>query len=387
MGHVRNYTIGDALARHYRKKGLNVLHPIGWDAFGMPAENAAIKHSLHPKKWTYENINYMRGELNSLGLSFSKSREFATSDPLYTKWEQKIIIEMFKKGLLYRENTTINWCESCHTVLANEQVEDGKCWRCESIVTHKQMPGYYIDILSYAEELLKDLDKLEGKWPSQVLIMQRNWIGKSEGVEFEFKLSQKSKGLLGGNFDGFKVFTTRADTIFGVTYSALAPEHPIVEYMLVNSLLPDEVKKAIENIRNMSERERSQAQKEGYPLEIDVIHPLTKEKIPLWVANFVLIGYGGGAVMAVPAHDERDFEFASIYNLPIKRVIEGGELPFVDDGTLINSGEFNGLHSAEAREKITTILEEKGLGEAKINYKLRNWGVSRQRYFGEHLYL
>jgi len=383
MGHVRNYTIGDALARYYRKKGINVLHPIGWDAFGMPAENAAIKNHLHPKKWTYENIDYMRGELQSLGLSFSKEREFATCDPLYTKWEQKFIIEMFHKGLLYRKDSKVNWCKSCHTVLANEQVEDGRCWRCDNLVTHKQMPGYYINILSYADELLDDLSKLEGKWPSQVLTMQKNWIGKSRGLEFKFELSDESKEKLGGKFQGFEVFTTRADTIFGVTYSALAPEHPVVEYLIKNDLLPKEVVDAIEKIVNMSERERSQAEKEGYPLGINVIHPLTKEKIPVWTANFVLASYGGGAVMAVPAHDERDFEFALKYNLPIKRVIEGGKkLPFTEDGILIYSGEFSGLDSKTARDKIIEYFEQNSLGREKINFKLRDWGVSRQRYWG-----
>jgi leucyl-tRNA synthetase len=384
MGHVRNYTIGDALARYYRKKGFNVLHPIGWDAFGMPAENAAIKHKLHPKKWTYENIDYMRKELNSLGLSFSKKREFATCDPLYTKWEQKFIIEMFKKGLLYRQKSVVNWCESCHTVLANEQVEEGKCWRCGNLVVHKKMPGYYIDILSYADELLEDLKKLEGKWPTQVLTMQKNWIGKSKGLEFKFELTKESKEKLGNNFDGFEVFTTRADTIFGVTYSALAPEHQIVEYLIKNDLLPQNTKEALLKIINTSERERSQAEKEGYYLGIDVIHPLTKEKIPVWSANFVLASYGGGAVMAVPAHDERDFEFASKYNLPIKRVIEGGDgkLPFTQDGILIDSGDFSGLNSKEARKKIIEFFEKNGLGKEKTNFKLRNWGVSRQRYWG-----
>ena len=266
MGHVRNYTIGDALARYYRKQGFNVLHPIGWDAFGMPAENAAIKHGLHPKKWTYDNIDYMRKELSALGLSFSKDREFATCDPLYTKWEQEFIIKMFDSGLMYRENNTVNWCESCHTVLANEQVEEGCCWRCDNPVVQKQMPGYYLDILRYAQELLDDLKLLEGKWPSQVITMQRNWIGRSEGLEFRFELSDESKRLLNNKFDGYNVFTTRADTIFGVTYSALAPEHQIVEYMLENNLLPEDTANAIKRIKNMSERDRAQAQKEGYPL-------------------------------------------------------------------------------------------------------------------------
>ncbi len=382
MGHVRNYAIGDALARYYRKQGFNVLHPMGWDAFGMPAENAAIKHKLHPKKWTYENIDYMRDELKALGLSFSKEREFATCDPLYTKWEQEFIIKMYESGLLYRESTTVNWCESCHTVLANEQVEDGKCWRCDSEVLQKDMPGYYLDILKYAEELLQDLKKLEGKWPSQVLTMQSNWIGKSQGLEFEFELSKESKEKLGGKFDKYTVFTTRPDTIFGVTYSALAPEHPIVKYLLDNNLLEAETAEKIEAILNMPEVERAKQDKEGYPLGISVIHPLTGKEVPVWVANFVLASYGGGAVMAVPAHDERDFEFATKYSLPIVRVISGGELPHTGEGVLENSGKFDGMPNKQAQKEIIKLFESKGLGKGTVNYKLRNWGISRQRYWG-----
>ena len=382
MGHVRNYAIGDAIARYERKKGVNVLHPIGWDAFGMPAENAAIKHKRHPKEWTYENIDYMRRELKSLGFSFSKEREFATCDPLYTKWEQEFIIKMFKSGLLYRENSVINWCESCHTVLANEQVEEGRCWRCDNLVIQKEMPGYYIDIVSYAQELLDDLKLLEGKWPSQVLTMQSNWIGRSEGLEFKFEFSDESKQKLSGCFDGYSVFTTRPDTIFGVTYSALAPEHSVVKHLLDNNLLDKQTSSKIRAIINMSERERAQAEKEGYPLGLSVIHPLTGEDIPVWTANFVLASYGGGAVMAVPAHDERDFEFATKYNLPIKRVIEGGELPYTGDGKLINSGIFSGKDSKSVRKEIIDFFEAEGLGTKDINYKLRNWGISRQRYWG-----
>ena len=383
MGHVRNYAIGDALARYYRKQDYNVLHPIGWDAFGMPAENAAIKHKLHPKKWTYENIDYMRKELSSLGFSFSRSREFATCDALYTRWEQEFIIGMYEKGLLYRESTTVNWCEPCHTVLANEQVEEGCCWRCGTEVQQREMPGYYIDIVSYAEELLDDLKLLEGKWPNQVLTMQRNWIGKSQGLEFSFQLSEESRAKLNGKFEGYQVFTTRPDTIYGVTYSALAAEHPIVKYMIDHHLLESETADAIIRIANSSERDRAQAEKEGYPLGIDVIHPLTGEKIPVWTANFVLASYGGGAVMAVPAHDERDFEFATAYGLPIRRVIEGGEgLPYSGSGTLTESGRFSCLESSDAKDAIINIFEERGIGRGTTNYKLRNWGVSRQRYWG-----
>ena len=383
MGHVRNYAIGDAFARYYRKQDFNVLHPIGWDAFGMPAENAAIKHGRHPKEWTYSNIDYMRKELNTLGLSFSKTREFATCDELYTKWEQEFIIKMFEEKLLYRESTTVNWCEDCHTVLANEQVEEGCCWRCDNEVQLKEMPGYYLDIIKYADDLLEDLKELEGKWPSQVLTMQSNWIGKSQGLEFEFELSAESQEKLGGNFEKYTVFTTRPDTIYGVTYSALAAEHPITKYLIDHDLLDEGVAQKITHIANMTERERAQADKEGYPLGISVIHPLTGEEIPVWTANFVLASYGGGAVMAVPAHDERDFEFASKYDLPIKRVISGGdELSYTLEGELVDSAAFTGLGNYEAKAKIIGMFEEAGFGKGTTNFKLRNWGVSRQRYWG-----
>jgi len=383
MGHVRNYAIGDAFARYYRKQDFNVLHPIGWDAFGMPAENAAIKHGRHPKDWTYSNIDYMRKELNTLGLSFSKTREFATCDELYTKWEQEFIIKMFEEGLLYRESTTVNWCEDCHTVLANEQVEEGCCWRCDNPVELKEMPGYYLDIIKYADDLLGDLKQLEGKWPNQVLTMQENWIGKSQGLEFEFELSEASKAKLGGNFEKYTVFTTRPDTIYGVTYSALAAEHPITKYLLDNDLLESDVTEKIVTITNMTEIERAKEGKEGYDLGLTVIHPLTKEEIPVWTANFVLASYGGGAVMAVPAHDERDFEFATKYNLPIKRVIMGGEeLPYTLEGDLENSDTFTGVKNTEAKAQIISYFEQNILGKGTTNYKLRNWGISRQRYWG-----
>ena len=383
MGHVRNYAIGDAFARYYRKQNFNVLHPIGWDAFGMPAENAAIVNGRHPKDWTYSNIDYMRKELNTLGLSFSKTREFATCDPLYTKWEQEFIIKMFEQKLLYRESTTVNWCEPCHTVLANEQVEEGCCWRCGNEVKLKEMQGYYLDILKYADELLEDLKLLEDKWPSQVLTMQSNWIGKSQGLSFEFELSDSSKAKLGGNFERYTVFTTRPDTIYGVTYSALAPEHPITKYLLAEALLDANVSERILEITNMTEIERAKEGKEGYDLGLSVIHPLTGEEIPVWTANFVLASYGGGAVMAVPAHDERDFEFATQYTLPIKRVISGGEaLPYTLEGELVDSDTFTGRKNTEAKAEIIALFEAKALGRGTTNYKLRNWGVSRQRYWG-----
>ncbi len=390
MGHVRNYSIGDAMARYYRKQNYNVLHPIGWDAFGMPAENAAIKHGRHPKDWTYSNIAYMRKELNSLGLSFSETREFATCDELYTKWEQEFIIKMFEEKLLYRESTTVNWCESCHTVLANEQVEEGCCWRCDNEVELKEMPGYYLDIKKYSDELLDDLKLLNGKWPSQVQSMQSNWIGKSQGLEFSFKFSDTSKEKLDDKFEGFEVFTTRADTVYGVTYTALAPEHPIVKALIRNSLIDIDIAEKITAMGNMTEIERAKADKEGYDLGLTVIHPLTGEEIPVWTANFVLASYGGGAVMSVPTHDERDFEFATKYELPLKYVISGDlesealapKKVYIGEGKLINSQKFNGMKNSEAKSAIIELFEEKNLGKGTTNYKLRNWGISRQRYWG-----
>lgn len=436
MGHVRNYCIGDALARHYRKMGYNVLHPIGWDSFGMPAENAAIKHKIHPKKWTYENIDTMRSELESLGLSFSKSREFATSDAIYTRFEQEFFIQMWEKGLIYRKEAFLNWCPNDKTVLANEQVIDGKCWRCDTPVVQKEINQYYMKITAYAEELLRDLDALEGHWANQVITMQRNWIGKSRGLEFDFALDSHSCERLGlnageilesresraNNKDSntldstIRVFTTRPDTIYGVTYCALAPEHALVKRALELGLCDSATSEAIKAMQNTSERDRASAQKAGFDLGLKLIHPLTGEKLPLWVANYVLIEYGSGAVMAVPAHDERDFEFATKYNLPIKRVIveskntaknadcvakskedsefkahsskqdksEIGDIAqaFINDGILVDSAEFSGLSSEQARAKIIAHFESKNLGQGVTNYKLRDWGVSRQRYWG-----
>ena len=387
MGHVRNYTIGDAMARYYRNQGFNVLHPIGFDSFGMPAENAAIKHNIHPRVWTYENIDYMIKELDSLGLSFSKKRLLATSDPLYTKWEQEFFIKMYEKGLVYRKNAIVNWCEHDKTVLANEQVEDGKCWRCGHEVIQKNMPGYYLKITDYADELLSDLKKLEGKWPPQVITMQENWIGKSEGLEFFLKFDEESRNLLDG-IPGFKVFTTRADTIYGVSYTAVAPEHKVVEKLLNKNLLDEKTTKKIKSILKQSPRQRQESDKDGVFLNLYVIHPLTNEKIPVWLANFVLADYGDGAVMAVPAHDERDYEFASKFNLAIKQSIKpqdgkyDSSKAFVDDGILVNSDEFTGLKSKDAREKIIAKFENLGIGKKVENFKLRDWGVSRQRYWG-----
>lgn len=395
MGHVRNYTIGDAIARHYRKMGFNVLHPIGWDSFGLPAENAAIKHNLHPKTWTYDNISAMQKVLASLGFSFSKTREFATSDEIYTKWEQEFFQQMWDKGLVYRKKAFLNWCPQDKTVLANEQVIDGKCWRCDSPVVQKEMYQYYLKITDYAEELLSDLEKLE--WSNQVLTMQKNWIGKSSGLEFSFKLCADSgdssdssvdsdkdspnRNDILGDFSELSVFTTRPDTIYGVTYCALSPEHPLVRHLIEKNALDSAKIRDIQAIQNTSARDRLSKEKIGIPLGIHALHPLTNETLEIFVANFVLMDYGSGAIMCVPAHDERDFEFAKKYGLKIIDVIENSDR-FEANGVLKNSFEFDGLSVKEAQEAIIKHFECNDLGKRVINYKLRDWGISRQRYWG-----
>lgn len=388
MGHVRNYSISDAFARYHRQQGKNVLHPIGFDSFGMPAENAAIKNGSHPKGWTYDNIEYMKNEFYSLGFSFSRERELATSDELYTKFEQGFIIDMFEKGLLYREKGLLNWCPHDHTVLANEQVVDGCCWRCDTPIVKKDMNQYYFKITQYSDELLADLKKLEGGWPKQVLTMQENWIGKSNGLAFDLLFDESSKAKLDGEFDGFDVFTTRPDTIYGVSYTALAPEHKIVTYMIENNLLDADAVAEIKMMKNSSSIER-QKEKSGLPLGLNVIHPLTGKSLPVWIANFVLMDYGSGAVMAVPAHDDRDFDFAKKYDLAINAVIKpkDGEsdvsvAAFTEAGELFNSGEFDGMNSKKSQYNIIKMFEEKGIGKKTTNYKLKDWGVSRQRYWG-----
>ncbi len=388
MGHVRNYSISDAFARYYRQQNFNVLHPIGFDSFGMPAENAAIKNGSHPKGWTYDNIEYMKNEFYALGFSFSRERELATSDELYTKFEQGFIIDMYNKGLLYREKGLLNWCPHDQTVLANEQVVDGCCWRCDTPIVKKDMNQYYFKITAYADELLNDLKKLESGWPKQVLTMQENWIGKSNGLAFDLYLDDDSKSKLDNKFNSFDVFTTRPDTIYGVSYTALAPEHEIVTYMIEHKLLSDEIITQINSMKNTSSIDRQKA-KAGVPLGLSVLHPLTGKTIPVWIANFVLMDYGSGAVMAVPAHDERDYDFAKKYNLPINPVItpfEGehgfSDSAFTEVGKLINSAEFDGMNSKESQSKIIEMFEEKELGKKTTNYKLKDWGVSRQRYWG-----
>lgn len=386
MGHVRNYTISDAFARAYRKSGFNVLHPMGWDSFGMPAENAAIKHGIHPKKWTYENIDQMRTELKAMGLGFSEDREFATSDPLYTKFEQSLFIDLWNAGLIYRKKGLLNWCPHDLTVLANEQVLEGKCWRCDTPVMLKEMYQYYFKISNYAKELLSDLNILKDRWPNQVLAMQENWIGKSVGLEFDFELTEESKKLLDNKIERFSVFTTRSDTIFGVTYCALAPEHEIVRQLQESGVLDGVALAWLEKTQRVAQRDRATLEKEGLDLGIKAIHPLTGESVPVWVANFVLVEYGSGAVMSVPAHDERDYQFAKKYTLPIKQVISGENMPednaFVDDGVLIDSGDFTGQTSSDARKNIIATFEKMGKGKGVTNYRLKDWGVSRQRYWG-----
>ncbi|MCW8837914.1 MAG: leucine--tRNA ligase [Thiovulaceae bacterium] len=388
MGHVRNYSISDAFARYYRQQNFNVLHPIGFDSFGMPAENAAIKNGSHPKGWTYDNIDYMKNEFYSLGFSFSRERELATSDELYTKFEQGFIIDMFNKGLLYREKGLLNWCPNDQTVLANEQVVDGCCWRCDTPIVKKDMNQYYFKITKYADELIDDLKKLEDGWPKQVLTMQDNWIGKSNGLEFDLFFDDNSLSILDNKFKSFDVFTTRPDTIYGVSYTALAPEHDIVTYMIENKLLSDEVISRIKVMKNASNIDR-QKEKEGIDLGIRVKHPLLNKTVPVWIANFVLMDYGSGAVMAVPAHDERDFDFAKKYDLEINAVInpKEGEHDFTasaytERGVLFNSGEFDGMDSKKSQYNIIKYFEDNKIGKKTTNYKLKDWGVSRQRYWG-----
>ena len=388
MGHVRNYSISDALARYHRQQGKNVLHPIGFDSFGMPAENAAIKNGSHPKGWTYDNIDYMKNEFYSLGFSFSRKREMATSDELYTKFEQAFIIDMYEKGLLYREKGMLNWCPNDQTVLANEQVVEGCCWRCDTPIEKKDMNQYYFKITQYSDELLDDLKKLEGGWPKQVLTMQENWIGKSNGLAFDLYFDAQSKNKLNDAFESFDVFTTRPDTIYGVSYTALAPEHTIVTYMIENKLLDDATIAEITKMKNTSSIDR-QKEKTGLPLGLNVVHPLTGKVVPVWIANFVLMDYGSGAVMAVPAHDDRDYDFAKKYDLEINPVIKPKEgehdftkSAYTEVGELYNSAEFDGMNSKKSQYNIIKMFEEKEIGKKTTNYKLKDWGVSRQRYWG-----
>lgn len=391
MGHVRNYTISDVLSRYYRLKGYEVLQPMGWDAFGMPAENAAIANAVAPAAWTFSNIDNMRAQLKSLGLSIDWSREFATCTPEYYKWEQWLFVQLFKKGLVYKKLSTVNWDPVDNTVLANEQVVDGRGWRSGALIEKREIPMYYFNITAYADELLNDLDKLEGHWPQQVITMQRNWIGRSEGMEIHFPYT------LNGEEKTLDVFTTRPDTLMGVTYVSVAAEHPLAKHAAATNPALQSFIEACKK-GSVAEADLAKAEKMGMDTGLTVTHPLTGEQVPVWVANYVLMSYGSGAVMAVPAHDERDFEFANKYQLPIKQVIDLKEELKQDqqfdattwqdwygdkqNGVAINSGELDGLNFKQAFDKILTQLEPKGLGKKTINYRLRDWGVSRQRYWG-----
>ena len=382
MGHVRNYTIGDTLARFKRMQGYNVLHPLGWDAFGMPAENAAIKNKSHPAQWTFENIRTMRKQIKALGLSYDWDREIATCHPGYYKWNQWLFLKLLEKGLAYRKNSTINWCEDCNTVLANEQVVDGCCWRCDNEVLQKQQEGWFFKITDYADRLLEGCKSLSGKWPEQVLTMQTNWIGKSFGAEVDFKIVQSDEVI--------KIFTARPDTLYGAMFMVLAPEHLLTEKLSRGTEQEKAIAAFVQKVKKQDTIARA-CEKEGVFTGAYAVNPLTGESIPVWTANFVLMGYGTGAIMSVPAHDQRDLDFARQYHLPVRVVIQPktGELDadtmveaFTADGTMVDSGSFDGLVGQEARRTVCEFLEKEGIGKATINYRLRDWGVSRQRYWG-----
>ena len=388
MGHVRNYAITDVLSRYYRQKGYDVMQPMGWDAFGLPAENAAIANAVAPAKWTFQNIDNMREQLKALGLSIDWSREFATCTPEYYRWEQWLFLQLYKKGLVYKKLATVNWDPVDNTVLANEQVVDGRGWRSGAIVEKRDIPMYYFKITDYADELLDDLKTLEGHWPKQVLSMQHNWIGKSRGMELDFAYH------IDGNDDVLRVFTTRPDTVMGVSYLAVAAEHPLAQYAAKqNEAIAQFCAECKQG--SVAEADLAKAEKVGMDTGLFATHPITGENVPVWVANYVLMSYGSGAVMGVPAHDERDFEFANKYNLPITQVIDFKDKQGQydsrewqewygdkDTGYCINSGVLDGLSSADATAKVEEIVSAKNLGKATIQYRLRDWGVSRQRYWG-----
>ena len=373
MGHVRNYAIGDVIARYKRMCGYNVLHPMGWDSFGLPAENAAIKHAVHPSEWTYKNIGNMKKQLNRMGLSYDWEREVTTCSPEYYKWNQWFFLKMLEKGLAYRKYSYVNWCPSCATVLANEQVIDEKCWRCDSTVIQKKLEQWFFRITHYAEELLQGCDGLKG-WPERVVLMQKNWIGKGEGVEVDFPIEELGEKL--------RIFTTRPDTLFGVTFMCIAPEHPLSEKLIQDKGALDAVKA----------KYGKETEKVGLLTDFHATNPLNGDRIPVYIANFVLMEYGTGAIMSVPAHDQRDFEFAQKYGLPVKVVIVPDSDPtklksepaeaFEDEGILVDSGQFTGAKSNAAKKEIINYIEDKGLGKRVVNYRLRDWGISRQRYWG-----
>jgi leucyl-tRNA synthetase len=389
VGHVRNYMIGDVVARMKRMRGFNVLHPFGWDAFGLPAENAAIKHGTHPETWTLENIAHMKGQLQRIGISYAWERELATCMPDYYKWNQWVFLKMLERDLAYKRRSSVNWCPSCQTVLANEQVVNGACWRCGTTVTTRELEQWFFRITKYADELLAGAETLT-EWPEKVLTMQRNWIGKSEGARVKFALAPDSGPTAGQ--DSIEVFTTRIDTIFGANFILLAPEHPLVQ-----EWARQDGESFTASLRKFQAQDRTarmtgEVEKEGFDTGRKAINPFTGAPVPIWVANFVLGEYGTGAVMGVPGHDERDFEFARKYGLPVTIVIrpKDGEPPasdvlteaLADDGVLINSGEYSGLSSADARAKLTEEARRRGIGDATVQYRLKDWGISRQRYWG-----
>ncbi len=383
MGHVRNYTIGDVVSRFLILKGFNILHPIGYDAFGMPAENAAIKQKTHPKKWTYKNIDTISKQLKKLGISYCWERELSTCDPEYYRWNQYFFLQLYKKGLIYKKLSPANWCPSCRTVLANEQVVDGRCWRCGTPVEQKELSQWFIKITDYAEKLL-DFSGIR-KWPERVITMQKNWIGKSYGCEVEFKIPALDKIL--------RVFTTRPDTLFGTTYVVISPRHPLIPEILSKSPLKEEILNFLKKFKNQNVTVEStvKMEKEGVFTGLNAVNPVNDEQIPLWLGNYVLMEYGTGAIMSVPAHDQRDFEFADKYHLPIKVVIKNPawqsvpekiEQSYEGEGIMVNSGMFDGIKNAKGIESVTEYLEKKGRGKKTTNYSLRDWCISRQRYWG-----
>ncbi len=385
MGHVRNYAIGDVISRYKRMCGFNVLHPMGWDSFGLPAENAAIKHGIHPSKWTIENIAFMRDkQLKRMGLSYDWDREVTTCLEDYYRWNQWFFLKMYERGLAYKKLSYVNWCPSCGTVLANEQVENGLCWRCGSVVTHKELEQWFFKITAYAEELLSSIDKLGG-WPERVLTMQRNWIGKSVGVEVDFMVEETGEKLT--------IFTTRPDTLYGVTFMSIAPEHPVLESLIKGKKQADKVRAFCQRVMREDKASRTdeKQEKEGIFTGAYAVNPLNNEKVPVWVGNFVLMEYGTGAIMSVPAHDQRDFEFAKKYDLPVRIVIQNAEealaaeamkQAYIEEGVMVNSGKFNGLSNTKAKEAIADHVEQSRLGKRTVNWRLRDWGISRQRYWG-----
>ena len=385
MGHVRNYSIGDVVARYLTMRGYNVLHPMGWDAFGFPAENAALEHGVHPAKWTYDNIAYMKAQLKKMGFSYDWRREVTCCSPDYYRWNQWFFLKMYERGLAYRKQAPVNWCELCQSVLSNEQAEGGVCWRhTETAVVQKELEQWFLRITAYVEELLSDLGRLPG-WPERVKVMQRNWIGKSTGAEVQFPLADRQESLT--------IFTTRQDTLYGATFMVLAPEHPLTLELSRGTAQEAAVAGFVDRIRRQSTaaRSRAETEKEGIFTGAYVVNPMTRERIPIWTANFVLLQYGTGAVMAVPAHDQRDFEFATKYGLPIRVVIQppGESLDpasvreaYLGEGTMVNSGPFTGLPSESGREKVVEDLEQRGIGKRQVNYRIRDWLISRQRYWG-----